>query len=524
MRMTGVTFGASRANTNSTAWNILLDRDISDASLYKTLVANGVESTPSHSEQEMYSGAAHTKWIVPWSTPTFLKAGVSYRAMIHRINRETHYWTFASAPTTGYAGWQSPLQFKTNFGTNIYTLDGPVGPIYVPNRTMLAQRLREHPEDFVYNANDSFKYWFINRVNYWEEIPAAYAMANTKLGKLQLQAGVRYEHTGAHLNMLPTPYTDVEMSALGMSITPQNEAYLHEKYKGGRRTWHKRAYDDYFLSASARYNFTSNLLVRAGFAQSLHRPEIRMLYDITNLNETIMDEEQQVANMDLRPEYSNNYSVEIEYYFEPAGKLAASVFCNDIRDVLYRRYWNEGIDGEIVRSEWLNGDRLTVRGFELEYNQSFAFLPGLLRYTGLNAAYSRNFFDKDNVDKEALASGVVPESASGGIWFNNGKFSVRLKGVWTSESLRTATQKNIVVQNVLYSFYPEIRRYESQLRLELDISYSFKTKKNRLLPSLFVSGKNILNEPRRTYSNVHGQLYEEVHFGATWTAGVKGSF
>ncbi|MDR2674245.1 MAG: TonB-dependent receptor [Opitutaceae bacterium] len=531
--MSGLTFGATRSDADSTAWNIVVDRDVGNPANF-VAYRRGVESARSHAEQEIYSGALNLKWLMPWSVPAFLKAGVSYRAMIHRITQRSAAYTFVGpdgvqyTADDNYLDWVSPRPFNNHFGINIYNTDGTPVALRMPSRTRLAEIFREHSPGgadpwFTEDQYAQYEDWFLNRVNYWEEIPAAYVMGNTKLGRLQVQAGLRWEHTGQHINTLPMPYTDAEMVALGLPVSPQDETYWHVKYKGGKREWRTIDRDDFFASASARWAFTPNLLLRAGFAQALHRPGVRQLWDLSDLDETEIDNEQNVDNLDLRPEYSNNYSVELEYYFEPSGKLAASVFCNDIKDVIYRRgwvTWNE--DDELkYRSRWDNGGRLTMRGFELEYSQAYTFLPGFLRHTGLFANYTQVFFDRGNMEKEKLAGGTAPRSASGGIWFDNRRLSVRLKSVWTDE---TFVQTYQFPDEGPADYYYDTRRREPFITFDLDVEYKLKFKGSRIQPAFFITGRNILNESRRIYSNERGRLFDEYLLGAMWTAGIKGSF
>jgi TonB-dependent receptor len=532
--MNGLTIGASRANTNSTAWNIVVDKDVGDPGAFVSYTRNNNRNLRIHGEQEIYTGAANAKWTMPWTTPAFIKAGVAYRAMMHRIHRNSAYYTFVgpdgavNTADDNYLDWVSPKPFDNHLGINIYNTNGERLEIKLPSRTQMASIFREHGPDsadpwFTENKYQEYETWFLNRVNYWEEIPAAYMMGNTKFGRLQLQAGLRWEHTGQHINLLPTPYSQKELTGMGLPGTPTTVDGLYFKYKGGRRTWKKIEYDDVFASASARWAFTPNLLLRAGFAQAIHRPGVKQLWDISLLDDNVDEEEQTIENLNLKPEYSNNYSVELEYYFEPSGKLSAGVFCNDIKDVIYKRGFVvfDSNDEPVYRSKWDNGERLTMRGFELEYSQAFTFLPGVLRYTGFFANYTHVFFDRKNMEKERLSTGTPPRSASGGIWYDDKRFSVRLNSVWTGE---TFVQTYQMPAEGPADYYYDIRRREAYITFDLDMAYKFNIKNLRTSFSIFITGRNILGESRRTYSNERGRLFEEVLQGAMWTAGIKGSF
>jgi TonB-dependent receptor len=532
--MNGLTFGASRASTDSTAWNIIVDKDVGNPENFASYNRNNNRNLRIYGEQEIYTGAANAKWVMPWSTPAFIKTGIAYRAMMHRIYRHSAYYTFVGPDGTvltaddNYLDWVSPKIFDNHFGITIYNTNGEQLEMNLPSRTRMASIFREHGPDsdepwFTENKYQAYEAWFLNRVNYWEEVPAAYIMGNTKFGRLQVQAGLRWEHTGQHINLLPVPYSQKELTDMGLPGKPTAIDELYFKYKGGRRTWKKIEYDDAFASASARLNLTPNLLLRAGFAQAIHRPEVKQLWDISLLDDTVDEEEQIMENLELKPEYSNNYSVELEYYFEPSGKLSASVFCNDIKDVIYKHGYVEftSEDEPVYRSKWDNGERLTMRGFELEYSQAFAFLPGFLRYTGLFANYTRTFFDRKNMEKEKLANGTAPQNASAGIWYDDKRFSVRLNSVWIDE---TFSQTYQMPADGPADYYYDTRRREPYITFDFDMAYKFNIRSLGTSFSLFITGRNILNESRRIYSNQKGRLFDEYMAGAMWTAGIRGSF
>lgn len=533
--MTGLTFGASRADADSTAWNIVVDKDISDpANFVSQNSSTNNRSLRIHGDQEIYTGAVNLKWLMPWTTPVFIKAGASYRALIHRIDRDSAYYKFvgpdgsAGTADDNYLDWISPKSFTNHFGINVYDVNGNRMDMKLPSRTRLAEIFREHGTDsaepwFTENKYQQDEYWFENRINYWEEIPAAYVMGNIKFERLQLQAGVRWEHTGQYMNLLPTPYSEAELAALGRPKAPTTMEELYFKYKGGQRTWQNVKYDDFFASASARWTFTPNLLLRAGFAQAILRPSVTQFWDISNLDETLIDDEQNVGNLKLRPEYSNNYSMELEYYFQPSGKLSAGIFCNDIKDVIYKRGYVtfNSLDEPVYRNEWDNGERLTMRGFELEYNQAYTFLPGFLRYTGFFANYTHVFFDKKNMGKERLSGGTAPRSAAAGIWYDDKRFTVRFKSVWMDE---TFVQTYQMPANGPAAYYYDVRRREPYITFDFDMEYKMKFKGFRSSLAFYVTGRNILNESRRIYSNERGRLFEEYLPGAMWTAGIRGSF
>jgi TonB-dependent receptor len=307
-------------------------------------------------------------------------------------------------------------------------------------------------------------------------------MGNTKLGALTLQGGARYERT-------------------------RNASKIYERKIPKLRNGD---YDDLFFSGAAKYRFSENLMAIASFSQALLRPDFGNLTGVASINDDTM--RGTIPNAELKPEHSNNYSTRLEYYFEPVGLLAVGVFQNDITDVQYRtadlRAEDIGLGDDYpgyTFTSWKNADELRLRGLELEYSQQLTFLPGALRGLGVFANYTRNL-SSDTI----LAGKLAPKSASGGISYRYRGFNGSIKSVWTDDTYEnrvdSATNKSI--------------RYKSARTLvDVSASYAFS---RRL--TLFVSGRNVFDEPAVYYENTPDLLFQHDQFGVTWTFGVKGTF
>ncbi len=531
-RMGSEPLGMSRANTNSTAWNVVTNRDIFLLENYTNSSNGNVASRPRHGEQEQYSGALNLKWAAPWKLPTYFKTGLHYRDMTHMLQRYSQDYTFRGADNTlntaddNFKNYISPYVFRPDLGGNLFTGDRTIQ--FVDRRKLAADFFAHAPGSaepwFVITnaqAADAYTYQLENYTNYQEKVPAVYLMGTTKLGKLTVQAGLRYEHTTSRSEVLLDPIPPEKMASDYPGITPGTVDYVRTQYHDGRREWQEKKYGDLFMSASARWAFTPNLIARAGFSQSIHRPELDNLSRAPRIN----DETWLVTlpNPYLRPEYSNNFSIELEYYLTRVGRLSVSVFHNRIRDVQYQTAdltaeqaiaagmrIPAGIDPSLY---WfrttLNGDLLDLSGVELEYRQSLTFLPGILKNLGVFATFSRTWFND-----EVLAGGSTsPYAASGGVWFDYRRLKLSAKGTWTDEMFDASGAGG------------EIRRLEPILYINVEASYDLRFKKrSRFKQSLFISGRNIFNEYQRVYSNVPGRLYTQSTRGATWVAGFKGTF
>jgi outer membrane receptor protein involved in Fe transport len=143
---------------------------------------------------------------------------------------------------------------------------------------------------------------------------------------------------------------------------------------------------------------------------------------------------------------------------------------------------------------------IELDGVELEYSQQLVFLPKVLRGFSVFGSLSRT------AASERIES-HVPKSANGGVRYGNHKFNAQLRATWQAPRY-----------NATNAAGEEIWQYE---RLMFDFSGSYRF--NRTY-ELTVSGRNILNEPIRTYANAPGLLRVINHYGASWTVGVRGRF
>src|SRR5262249_34878047 len=118
-------------------------------------------------------------------------------------------------------------------------------------------------------------------------------------------------------------------------------------------------------------------------------------------------------NADLKPEISNNYVGRIAYYFEPVGSFSVLVQQNEISNIAVTRRFTAdefGVDDPAYSNYTFqstdNGAALyRYRSVELGYNQQLAFLPGPLKGTSLNLAYTRSYANQ-------WRPGVVPNKVS----------------------------------------------------------------------------------------------------------------
>jgi TonB-dependent receptor len=91
----------------------------------------------------------------------------------------------------------------------------------------------------------------------------------------------------------------------------------------------------------------------------------------------------------LRPMEATQFDAAAEWYFAPQGSLYTTLFYKDIENYLLRGSQVQNLFGRAWDVDTtVNGDKGTVRGFEIGYSQFYDNLPGWLRGLGLQANFT----------------------------------------------------------------------------------------------------------------------------------------
>ncbi len=467
---------------------------------------------------EIYTGETNAKYVLPWRFPTSIKVGGKWAEERRISDNAVPYLVYSyngpgGGPTGSFANYASPRKFNPDFG-RITSLNVANVPTLV-DRSALSVVFREHPEYFVNSASVENYYTatIANHRDFLQTVSAAYGMADTKIGKLQLRGGVRWERTETSSKEVD-PFTAAEVQAAGFPISATTRrattiAGMNYQFLSRPRITRDGDYDNFFPSASLKYSFLPNLQAQFGYAHAISRPPIDALAGVWNINDVTLLIT--APNPKLKPERSDNYVARLAYYFEPVGSFTVLVQQTEITDqriTVRGKAADFGFenDPEYAAYDFQsldNNDSLyRYRSLELSYNQQLSFLPGLLRTTNLNLSYTRNYANQ-------YFPGVTPHKVAGSLGWSIGRLSFRSGVVWQDDTPFT-------------SVFGRFQRHN----LKVDFGGSYRLS-DRL--SFFFQGRNVLNNPNLLYEGdpLRGQpavLYRYGNFGVSWVAGVKGNF
>lgn len=177
------------------------------------------------------------------------------------------------------------------------------------------------------------------------EVHAAYAGTDIELGQyFRLAAGVRYE----------TSEQTTDAFITGQPLI----AGLPE------------IDEDYFLPAvTLTWNPTGNIQLRAGFSQTITRPQFREIgpVEFTNPNTDILT----TGNPFLQNSELNNYDARFEWYFGRDEYLTLGGFYKEIDNPIEELTASGLGGGDQGRSTFVNSNSAEVYGFEFEFQKNF---------------------------------------------------------------------------------------------------------------------------------------------------------
>ncbi|MFO1451755.1 MAG: TonB-dependent receptor [Opitutaceae bacterium] len=403
---------------------------------------------------------------------------------------------------------------------------------------------RQHPDWFVENAATSHTNRANNSRKMNEEITATYLRADFKLmsNRLWLVLGARHENTMTEgYGVLNDPNARYMRDAAGkivrnngqpvfISTDPLVQAQQQYKERGAYK---KRSYDGIYPSLNGTYTFTDSLLLRAGYAKTIGRPNLSFVIPgvtVPNADATA-PRTFSVVNTGLLPWTADNYDLSLESYQIKGGFGTIGVFQKDIENFfnvvttpatpeladLYGIPQAELQAGDQISTR-TNGGNARIQGIEFMYRQRLLFLP-------TNWAKSLQVFVNVTKlslsgDRESDFGSFTPLNYAWGVSLKRPRFSINFTASYQGE-----IRRDLVAASVANGIPADTYDYDSaRRRLTLGAEYSLYKG-----VSIYGSLANIgeLNVSGLRYAPTTPEFaritrYQEL--GSTLTVGLKGTF
>lgn len=243
-----------------------------------------------------------------------------------------------------------------------------------------------------------------NRFEYTERTQAAYVNYNRPFGKLQVQTGLRLEHT----------------NYMG-DLTAEN---------GQGKPQVKNSYTELFPSAAVTYPFNKTLGVNITYSRRIDRPS----YQDLNPFEYRLDEmTYQLGNPNLRPQFTNSFEISPTFKGQPALTLGYS----RTRDV-----FTQFLDTTRVRATYITQANIAdQRNYTLTLNAPLPFKKfgeGFLSLTGYRSQFEAKLREGVAFSQAFTAFNLYGEHS---VKLPKG-FSVQLSGWYNSPSFWGTMRSN----------------------------------------------------------------------------------
>jgi iron complex outermembrane recepter protein len=534
--VTGIGFTAVRSAPDAADWQITQTGGADWTNL-------ALQTNPRISDDnrkntiDIKSGDLNARYNLPFRVPSFIQVGAkrSRNAQFARNSNDLDKWLYIGpgGGTTGsFANYPSPFvlfERGNQPGVVFTSLSGGGAPPF-PDRDTLGHLFVEHPEYFVRTlptsatgsstsgvslANyEAGAYLHQPTYDVKETITAGYLMGNTRLNKLILQGGVRYELTEIDSTEL-NPYSNQEVAAAGYPVTatgaPNSISAIDYKYSRPRVQRHGD-YADYFPSVTAKYSILSNFLFDIGWGKAIRRPDLGKISGTRQINDDAL--QVNTPNPNLLPERSKKVAASLSYFFGGTG-------VNNVQVVASRnKVTNKTLSQTLTSEEYGNTDPdyadyefisfrsaelpITYSSMEYSYQQYLNFLPKFMQGTSLTASYTRTYVE---TPPSQVILGVIPHTLKGTLGYRNTRVILSFSAIWQDDSgpFQAAT------------------RYQKR-NLKCDLSGTINLN-DRF--QLFFSGRNIFEEPHLLMDKNPGHadvLFRYENYGTNWTVGVKANF
>jgi iron complex outermembrane recepter protein len=232
----------------------------------------------------------------------------------------------------------------------------------------------------------------------------------------------------------------------------------------GSRVVVNNDYSDWLPSLNLAWNVTDNVMLRFGAAKVMARPQLPSLNPGGTVNTTLRTITS--GNPLLEPFRAKTYDLSAEWYFAENSLISVALFYKDIDTYIQtlretRPFNTTGLPLELLTVSGLPADTpfdITspintpggpLKGFEINYQQPFSFLPGvwsgfgvLLNYTHVESEIKYAISPTSSLYVNADLVNLSPDAYNATLYFENKRFSARVSGSYRDRYLQTVPGRN----------------------------------------------------------------------------------
>lgn len=416
--------------------------------------------------------------------PGFWKAGGKYRLASKHYDKDDYDYSHPSLSYAKFAARSSFPYFR------------PGGKDYPTFKwDDLRSYFKSHGNEFSLVEEDSAIDSASDDFDTDENVLAGYFMGRVKVDKSTWLGGVRLEET-----FFKTAGNESDFDASG-------------DFTGAHRVSSSRNYLNVLPSVNYRYDFSDRLVFRASATRSLARPRLEDAAYRRSVDRSAELVEE--GNPDLKPYQSTNLDASLAYYMPHLGLLSAGVFYKDITDFVFTQFVGGGDTATgFDLSSPQNGDRASIKGLELGWQQQFTFLPapldGLGIYTNLTLTDSDSTLG-GNGPRAGEKFPFISQSktlANVALSYEKNGLLIRLAGNYRSSAL---IEIGGVATEDLY--------VESHFQVDLVTRYEISSRY-----SAFLNISNLNDAPYRVHFGTANTLSQSEYYRYAVDAGIQFRF
>lgn len=306
-------------------------------------------------------------------------------------------------------------------------------------------------------------------------------------------------------------------------------------------------YDSYYPSLQFKYNPASlkPLVVRGGVSRTVGHPDYGEILpnvtegDVGRANGVIT-----IPTPGLKPYYSTNYDVAVDFYLRNTGVVGLALFRKDVKNFIISRPMTSAeiaayaaefnvAAADIGSGNFvINGPDTSVQGVELSYAQSLTFLPK--PFNGLSIQGNLTLTDTNGDSNDALLAqmrGAAQKTANLVIGYRYGKWALTASTNWTGDTVFSGAVNTDWFTGTANADPNLDTRLVSIKRATTTTNVKIEYQLDRRF-TLYFLVNNIFNEGRDDY--LRGYLPEHAsvelprthyHFGEPYLSlGVRGAF
>jgi TonB-dependent receptor len=305
----------------------------------------------------------------------------------------------------------------------------------------------------------------------------------------------------------------------------------------------KTHYDAFLPSFNLSVNLADHwlisddhLILRIAGSRSMTRANPDALLPGTTFSDPSAQEGSQ-GNPNLKPYFSNNADLGVEYYFSGSGYLALDLFAKDIDGFTAIQNINEpfgnlgipvsalnvtqqatGINNNtIVTIQTTNniGQTLSLRGAEITYSQPLDFVTKRLPLglTGFGFTGNYTHVEQSSSNANAIVLGVANNLYTFTGYYEKHGFSLHVSYNYIGANQIAATGQN----NTPYALFQDAHG-------QVDLSATYTLPWYNKAIQLTFNATNLNNEPLRTFFGFENAPYSVYYPGPQFLAGVHAKF